>query len=355
MKKRFWLFKRAGVFYLQDVETRKKESLHTTDRREAERLREARHEAAEHPHLGLTLAKAYLTAYDPEMPKRTWATVMKEFCDRGQPQTQARRQSEIAGKPFDIIRHKKLIETTADDFLNVLKAGGVFTHAFLKCVHNLAVGLGWLPWPILPQKLWPVVITRKKRGITLTEHQSIIASEKNEERRRYYELVWEIGASQTDTVLLSAENIDWERKILAYQRKKTGQWAYLSIGARLEALLRRLPKEGPFFPKIRTSTDSARSAEFYRRCRLAGVKGVSLHSYRYAWAERAKACGYPERWAQNALGHNSRAVHEAYAKEARAICPPLEDYEQRPAKEIVLNTKLGSTTAPTFSGSTITP
>jgi RNA polymerase sigma-70 factor (ECF subfamily) len=23
-----------------------------------------------------------------------------------------------------------------------------------------------------------------------------------------------------------------------------------------------------------------------------GIKGVSLHSYRYAWAERAKTCGY---------------------------------------------------------------
>jgi len=43
---------------------------------------------------------------------------------------------------------------------------------------------------------------------------------------------------------------------------------------------------------------------------------VTLHSYRYAWAERAKTCGYPERFAQEALGHNSKAVHRAYAKRA---------------------------------------
>ena len=328
INERFWLFRRRGIFYLENVETRKKESLRTTDRREAERLREARSEAAQRPHLGLSLAKAYLSGYDPVVLERTWSTVFKEFCERGQPQTQARRQSEIDGKPFNVIRHKKLIETTADDFLKVLKAGGVFTHAFLRCVHNLAVGLGWLPWPILPPKLWPAVKTRKKRGITSAEHQRVMASEKNAERSRYYELLWEIGASQTDTALLCAKNIDWERKTLAYQRKKTGQWAYLRIGSRLEKLLRQLPQEGPFFPHIRTSTDSARAAEFYRRCRLAGVKGVSLHSYRYAWAERAKACGYPERWAQNALGHNSRAVHEAYASRATPICPPLEVYEK---------------------------
>ncbi len=157
---------------------------------------------------------------------------------------------------------------------------------------------------------------------------------KNEERRLYYELLWEIGASQTDTSLLSSENVDWEHMTLSYQRKKTGQWAYLRIGKRLEELLNLLPKHGPLFPKIRTSTDSARAAEFYRRCRLAGVKGVSLHCYRYAWAERAKACGYPERWAQNALGHNSRAVHEAYASGATAICPPLEEYEKKTTEKL---------------------
>jgi integrase len=66
---------------------------------------------------------------------------------------------------------------------------------------------------------------------------------------------------------------------------------------------------------------------------LLKLNGISLHSYRYAWAERARSCGYPERWAQNALGHNSRAVHQAYAKEGVAICPPLDDYE-RMAKKV---------------------
>ena len=58
---------------------------------------------------------------------------------------------------------------------------------------------------------------------------------------------------------------------------------------------------------------------FYRRCRSVPVRGVSLHSYRYAWAERAKSAGYPERHAQNALGHDSRAIHAAYAKGAIAM------------------------------------
>jgi hypothetical protein len=52
-----------------------------------------------------------------------------------------------------------------------------------------------------------------------------------------------------------------------------------------------------------------------------------LHSYRYAWAERAKRYGYPERFAQEALGHNSKAVHRAYARKAKVKLPFLEPCE----------------------------
>jgi integrase len=61
---------------------------------------------------------------------------------------------------------------------------------------------------------------------------------------------------------------------------------------------------------------------------------VTLHSYRYAWAERAKVAGYPERFAQEALGHNSKAVHRAYAKRALMKIPSLEEYEERAAEKL---------------------
>jgi hypothetical protein len=62
---------------------------------------------------------------------------------------------------------------------------------------------------------------------------------------------------------------------------------------------------------------------------------VTLHSYRYAWAERAKIVGYPERFAQLALGHNSKAVHRAYAKNAQVTLPPLEEYEREHEQKVV--------------------
>src|SRR5260370_36251098 len=200
--------------------------------------------------------------------------------------------------------------------------------AILRCVHNLALGLGWLPWPVLPPKLWPIQHFKPKRGITQNEQWRIVAAEQNRERRTYYELLWEIGASQTDAVLLKAENINWQSRTLAYRRKKTGTLACITIGPRLETILRTLPIKRPLFPKLSATTEGARTAEFWRRCRLLKIKGVSLHSFRYAWAERAKSAGYPERFAQEALGHNSKAVHRAYARNAEVILPSLESFEK---------------------------
>ena len=71
-----------------------------------------------------------------------------------------------------------------------------------------------------------------------------------------------------------------------------------------------------------------RATEFKQRCDGLGISGVSLHSYRYAWAERALKCGFPERFAQQALGHNSKAVHRAYAKHAEVTVPSLADWEK---------------------------
>jgi len=44
--------------------------------------------------------------------------------------------------------------------------------------------------------------------------------------------------------------------------------------------------------------------------------------------------GYPERFAQEALGHNSKAVHRAYAKGALIKLPSLEQYEQAAAASL---------------------
>jgi integrase len=187
----------------------------------------------------------------------------------------------------------------------------------------------WLPWPVLGKKQWPEIQFNEKRAITWEEHQKILEGESNVELRAYYELLWHMGGSQTDMASLRTENIDWMEKTISYARMKTGSQAILHFGDSLAEILRSRPAIGYLFPQIVRWKESDRGKAFIRRCRLVGVSGVSLHSYRYAWAERAKTCGYPERFAQEALGHNSVAVHRAYAKRAKVKLPSLEEYERR--------------------------
>jgi integrase len=101
------------------------------------------------------------------------------------------------------------------------------------------------------------------------------------------------------------------------------------LGSEALNLFKDLPAEGPLFPYLSTVRASDRATEFKQRYKQLDIQGVTLRSYRYAWAQRAKVAGMPERFAQEALGHNSKAVHRAYAKRALVKIPSLEDYEQR--------------------------
>jgi len=115
---------------------------------------------------------------------------------------------------------------------------------------------------------------------------------------------------------------------------KTGSQAMIHFGDSVAEILRGRPQVGLLFPQVSKWKESDRGKAFIRRCRLVGVSGVSLHSYRYAWAERAKTCGYPERFAQEALGHNSKAVHRAYARKAKVAIPSLEEFESKASRTL---------------------
>ena len=331
MKTKYTLFRRGGIYYSQDSATGQQKSLRTRDETEALQLVNARNEAHRQPVLNLHLARAYLAASDPAFVERTWQTVMAQLQSRGKESSRERYASVFVSPSFDALRHKKLLETTADDFLAVFKDGKVSIVNFLKRLHNFALSLGWIAVPIVAPYLWPKYEPKDRRGITRDEHETLLAREKNAEWKLYLELLWETGAAQSDAVNFKAEDIDWQTRTIAYFRQKTGSLAQFTISQKLETVLSHLPTTGALFPKLSQFSESDRASRFRRRCHKASVSGVTLHSYRYAWAERAKTVGMPERFAQAALGHNSKAIHRAYAKKAVIIAPSLEDYERKAA------------------------
>ena len=116
------------------------------------------------------------------------------------------------------------------------------------------------------------------------------------------------------------------------------------LGALAWEIIERRPRTGPLFPYLINVREADRATEFKQRCEGLGIKGVTLHSYRYAWAERSANAGYPERYAQRALGQNSKIVHRAYARKAQGQLPSLEDYENvlRSGENVVLKSETGS-------------
>ena len=123
--------------------------------------------------------------------------------------------------------------------------------------------------------------------------------------------------------------MDWDNHVISYQRMKTGTAAIMRFDEDMAEILRDLPGSGPLFPYLRTVRAGDRATEFHQRCVGLGIIGVTLHSYRYAWAERAKAAGYPERYAQVNLGHNSKAMARAYSRKAEVEMPSLSAYERQ--------------------------
>lgn len=337
MSQRYRLFRRGwGVYYVEDTQTGKQQSLATSNRKEADRLVHAKNEGEQHPAFSLQLARVYWKAGDPAASTRTWQFVMDEILKTKRDNTHHRWGTAIKDTAFDSIRNRVILETNAEHFLHVLENGTVSTNIYLRRIHNFALDMGWLPWPVVPKKQWPPVQFGEKRAITLKEHQAIVARERNPERKAFYELAWHLGASQTDVALLKAENIDWSNHIITYQRKKTGEIASVRFDEEVEQILRSRPGSGPLFPYLSRVREADRATEFRQRCRGLGIEGVTLHSYRYAWAERARVAGYPERFAQEALGHNSKAVHRAYARKAKVILPSLASFEKNTRQQNIV-------------------
>jgi len=153
-------------------------------------------------------------------------------------------------------------------------------------------------------------------------------------------MLWETGGSQADIASLHSDQVDLGTETIRFNRhklagKESGGESLLRIGPALKTLLLQLPTEGYLFPKMNAWSSKDRSTEFGRRCRTLGIKGRSLHSYRYAWAQRACTAGMPEREAMNHLGHKSRAIHAAYAGGAQVAILPLEFYEAQKLKNVV--------------------
>ena len=336
MSLRYRKFKRTwGMYYAFDTVTGNSVSLKTRVRSEADKKVNAMNETERVPSISLGLARVYLNATDPKLATRTWQEVMEHIVAKKVDETRRRWDVAIKDANFDCIRKLRVAETRAEHFDKALADGKVSTNVYLRRIHNHAIGMDWLLKSVIPRLQWPKPVYKEKRAITLEEHQQILKEEVNAERKVFYQLCWHLGGSQGDIACLKGEDVDWENSTVSFTRKKTKVPVIVRLGSEALNLLKDLPAEGPLRPYLASVRAGDRATEFRSRCRQLEITGVTLHSYRYAWAERALKCGYPERFAMENLGHNSKAVHRAYAKRALMKLPSLEEYETKANAETV--------------------
>ena len=335
MKQAFGLVRRPwGVFYLKNKITGEQTSLKTSDKCEAQRILQAHNESECQPHFNLSLAQVYLNGADPKLATRTWQDVMEDIVAKKKDETRHRWETAIKDKNFDCLRNLPVGGNPPEHFDRALADGKVSTNVYFG---------GSTITPLA----WNGCSNQSFRACNGPSR----CSSPNGPSRRKNTRPSSCGSKTRAPGLL--------RTAVAHRRGAIGRGlpaggrhqlagthdllyaqeierrAGLSIkptlfrfSAEIEGLLKRRPAAGPLFPYLCTVRAGDRATEFKQRCDGLGISGVSLHSYRYAWAERALKCGFPERFAQQALGHNSKAVHRAYAKHAEVTVPSLADWEK---------------------------
>ena len=325
MENRYRVYRRyQGIYYIEDVVTKRQESLRTRDKNKAVALLVARNQAIAQPALNVTMAKAYLSGRSPELSKRNWSDVFAEMTAAYDGSTKKRFGSFAKSAPIQQLKRVLLIETEASHFLNALRhpRAGSSTNKWMRIVHNRALDLGWLLAPVLARKVWPAFRTKKGIAITFEQHRRLVDAEPDEEFARYLEVLWETGGAQTDIACLHRDSINLFTRRLIFNRRKLerrsmGEVAIV-IGDELQRILGQLPATGFLFPGLAKQDDKVRSSRFRKVADRQAFPEITLHSYRYAWARRAKSFGMPLREAMAHLGHGSKAVHQAYSDSAES-------------------------------------
>ncbi len=171
MKNRFRIIfygRRGGIYYVHDNRTGRRESLRTTDRRRANELMVTYNEAARDPAFNLQKARVYLSAADPKVATRTWGDALEAVIESKPEGSEVRERWERFSRDeaLEPIVDLVLLETRADQLLKVAGAKTISTNVFLRRLQNFCIGMNWLPWPILPAKLWPPRQPRKSGAVS---------------------------------------------------------------------------------------------------------------------------------------------------------------------------------------------
>lgn len=137
------------VWWCQDTETGKRESLCTKDKNEARRLLDTKNQPHNYAGFHVQMARTHLLVSDPKALTRTWQHVMDAIVSKKTGPTKIRWERAAKAKAFDSIRNLVVSNTKADEFLAVLASDRVSVNVYLRRLHNYAQDMNWLLAPVI--------------------------------------------------------------------------------------------------------------------------------------------------------------------------------------------------------------
>lgn len=149
------------------------------------------------------------------MSTRKWQNALDVIIETESGSTQDRWQRSANEKALDQLRNRVQVKPQAENLSACLKAGTLSTNVHLRAFHNFCLSMSWLPWPLIPKRLWPAVRFQPKRAMTTAEPRQAVQSERNPEFRDFRELCCGLGDSQSDPAPWRAEVIDWNGRVIA--------------------------------------------------------------------------------------------------------------------------------------------
>mgnify|MGYP001288599589 CR=1 FL=1 len=355
---------KGGVYYIIDKATGKSRSSKTTDKHQARELAQEQYNLTDNTNAAFHMkcAEMHLAKCNPEWTINTWDMIAKRMINgpRGRfggekkPRTIATAQSCWNNACWNRLRDKRVIDTVPNDFHQATKGVGIALVNFGKQLHNYATNHRLMPYPIMGTEMWVKHQSKpRSRAVSEEEHHKILhyinstktdlwgqyikhhprtsPKQWRDEWVNYLWFLWFTAASSSDAANMKAENIKWNENVLEYTRDK---WVKpdehapvrvaIAKGGQLEELLKRLPKSGNLFSLLSRTRVDSRSNRFRRIIDALGISGISIHGYRYAFAERAKRAGMSAEDRMANLGHSTFEMTNHYDKKAKVVPASIE-------------------------------
>jgi hypothetical protein len=191
MKARYKLIRRRGIYYCEDSKTRHEWCLHTPDRQMARRILQAIWESEQMPFVSSAIAHAYMAAATSMVHENTWSDVLDLLlAEKNESPSKWRWELVRSHASLKPLWRLKVMHTRADQLFTLLREGTQATNLYLRRLHDYALDVHWLPWPILSKKCWTMALARMRRtqllarnskGLTPDAAQQICSSEESRE------------------------------------------------------------------------------------------------------------------------------------------------------------------------------